>query len=78
MQTVRCDGVTRRDAIRVGALTALGLTLPELLRRRAAAAEVAKGASQPRAKSCILLGVTGTVQAADTEPFEYLRDVSPL
>ncbi len=59
MQTTRCDGVTRRDALRVGALTALGLTLPELLRRRAAAAEVSKGESRPQAKSCILIWLDG-------------------
>jgi hypothetical protein len=49
----RCDGVTRRDALRVGALTALGLTLPGLFRLRAADAKV------PRAKSCVLLWLDG-------------------
>src|SRR3954447_19426729 len=47
----RCDGVTRRDALRVGALTALGLTLPGRLR--------AADAKAPRAKSCILLWLDG-------------------
>ncbi len=59
MQTIRCDGVTRRDVLRVGALTALGLTLPELLRLRAAAADASKGQRGPRAKSCILIWLDG-------------------
>ncbi len=59
MRTTRCDGITRRDALRVGALTALGLTLPELLRRRAHAAETGKAERPPRAKSCILIWLDG-------------------
>ncbi len=51
--TPRCDGVTRRDALRVGSLTALGLTLPGLFRLRAG------DATTPRAKSCILLWLDG-------------------
>ena len=34
----RCDGVSRRDFLRVGALGGLGLTLPMLLRSQALAA----------------------------------------
>jgi hypothetical protein len=48
----RCDGVTRREALRVGGLTALGLTLPDLFRLRA-------DAKTPRAKSCILVWLDG-------------------
>ncbi len=35
----RCDGVTRRDVLQVGALSAFGLGLPDLFRLRAAAAQ---------------------------------------
>ncbi|HXG10021.1 MAG TPA: DUF1501 domain-containing protein [Gemmataceae bacterium] len=51
----RCDGPTRRDMLRVGSLTALGLTLPDWFRLRAAAREKPAG----RAKSCILLWLDG-------------------
>src|SRR5207244_1621644 len=33
-----CDGMKRRDVLQIGALSALGLTLPDLLRIRAAQA----------------------------------------
>lgn len=54
----QCDGLSRRDALSLGALPLLGLMLPELLQARAAAE-----APRPRrsarsfgkAKSCILL-----------------------
>ena len=50
-----CGGVTRRDMLRLGSLTALGLGLPEFFRLQTAATERA----QPRAKSCILLWLDG-------------------
>ncbi len=53
--TSRCDGVTRRDMLRLGSLTALGLGLPEFFRRQIAASE----RTAPRAKSCILLWLDG-------------------
>jgi hypothetical protein len=40
-----CDGPTRRDFLRVGALGVAGLTLPDLLRARAAAGASAKSTS---------------------------------
>ena len=54
-----CDGVSRRDAMRVGGLGALGLSLPQLLQARSANA--AKGAGQAfgRAKSVILFWLGG-------------------
>jgi hypothetical protein len=50
-----CDGFTRREVLRAGGLTALGLSLPELLRGRADAAP----GKQSRAKSCIVLFLLG-------------------
>jgi hypothetical protein len=50
-----CDGITRRDMLRLGGLSALGLGLPEFFRRRAFADE----RTPPRAKSCILLWLDG-------------------
>ncbi len=63
----RCDGVTRRDLLRVGGLTALGLGLGDLFRlQRAATAgdatasdTAAKGSRTSRAKSCVLIWLDG-------------------
>ncbi|MGV3724365.1 MAG: DUF1501 domain-containing protein [Actinomycetota bacterium] len=53
-----CDGISRREVLRVGGLGLGGLTLPALLQARAAAAP---GGSRSfgRAKSCILLYMVG-------------------
>jgi hypothetical protein len=49
-----CDNLTRRDLLHAGGLGLLGLSLPELLRGRAAATQGGK-----RARSCILLFLMG-------------------
>jgi uncharacterized protein DUF1501 len=49
-----CDNLTRRDLLHAGGLGLLGLSLPELLRGSAAAAQGGK-----RARSCILLFLMG-------------------
>jgi hypothetical protein len=51
----RCDGVTRRDVLRYGGLTAFGLGLADWCRSRASAAN--NRAARPR--SCILLWLDG-------------------
>src|SRR5262249_37739015 len=50
----RCDGVPRRDFLRVGGLLGLGLGLGHARPRR-----VYAGAPAARAKSCILLWLDG-------------------
>lgn len=50
----RCDGIHRRDFVRVGALTAMGLGLTDLMRAQHAHAGVAA-----KAKSCILIWLDG-------------------
>ncbi len=50
-----CDGMTRRDLLRVGALGLGGLTLPGLLRLERAAASPGR----PRARSVIVLFLSG-------------------
>jgi hypothetical protein len=53
-QSVRlCDGWTRRELLRVGGLSALGLSLPLLWQGRAC------GKTAIRAKNCIILFLTG-------------------
>ena len=51
-----CDGLTRRELLRVGAIGLGGLTLPRLLRLQAAAAE---GRRKATAKSVIFLFLSG-------------------
>ena len=56
-----CDGVRRRQFLKIGSLGCLGLTLPDLFRAEAAAA-----ARPERPKSCILLWLQGGPSQIDT------------
>src|SRR5690349_13884520 len=64
--------LARRDVLRAGALSLLGLSLPELLAGRAAAwgnapaTEVPAGSSFGKAKACILLFMWGGPAQQDT------------
>src|SRR5690348_1740678 len=60
--TTRCDGVSRRDFLRIGALGGLSLTLPGLLRGQAQARSK-RGA---RAKSVILVYLGGGLSHHDS------------
>ena len=81
-----CDGLTRRDALRVGGLGAFGLALPDLLRADRTAA--ANGDSLPRgrgsAKSCIVLFLMGgpaqhsTWDPKPLAPAEIRGEFSPI
>ena len=51
----RCDGVSRREMLRVGGLAGLGLWAFDWFRLRAITGEAERG----RAKSCILLWLDG-------------------
>jgi hypothetical protein len=51
-----CDGIPRREALRIGSLCALGLSLPKLLSARAAAPAAGRFG---RAKACIVLWMSG-------------------
>jgi hypothetical protein len=61
--TRRCDGINRRDFIRVGTLGFVGLSLTDVLRLQAAAAE---GGSTAKAKSVIVLWMDGGPPQHDT------------
>src|SRR5690349_9679716 len=55
-----CDGITRRELLRVGGLSALGLSLPSLLGSPAQAADTRAGGSTfGRAKNVIFLWLQG-------------------
>ena len=53
----RCDGVTRRDIIRIGGLSAFGLGLGDFFRLDSATASEARPVA--KAKSCILIWLDG-------------------
>ncbi len=56
----RCDGVMRRDLLRVGGLTAFGLGVGDLFRmQRTAATKAPSVIRRPSAKSCILIWLDG-------------------
>ncbi len=57
-----CDGVTRRDFLQVGALGAIGLSLPQLLAAQAAGA-VAKEHDD---RACIMIFNLGAPSQMDT------------
>ncbi len=67
----RCDGVTRREMLRLGTLSAFGFGLGDWFRWRAAAAEPGK----ERAKSCILLWLDGGPSHLET--FDLKPDAPP-
>jgi hypothetical protein len=62
-RTMNCEGVSRRDALKVGALSLLGLSLPQFLRLQAAMAE---GKTPLKDKNCILLFMNGGPSHMDT------------
>jgi hypothetical protein len=66
----KCDGSSRREFLQVGTLGLFGLTLPELLRARAAAAETGKAVKDT---SVILLFLDGG--ASQFETFDPKMDV---
>ena len=61
-----CDRVSRREAMRLGSLGALGLTLPQLLSAQTAAVTPGQPPSFGRAKRCILLYMWGGPPHHDT------------
>ena len=60
----RCDGVSRRDFLRIGALTALGLSLPAFLRQQVSAATESR--TKTRARSIILVYLGGGLSHHDS------------
>ncbi len=78
-----CDGLSRREWLRVGGLGAFGLSLPDFLPARAAVPADAP-ASFGRAKSCILLFLLGGPPQHETwdpksdAPPEIRGDLKPI
>ncbi len=63
-----CDGLTRREMLRAGGLSMLGLTTADLLRHEAAHAAAASqaGGSFGKAKACIILFLYGSPSQLET------------
>ena len=66
MTGLRCDGVSRRDVLHAGVLTAFGLSLADLFRLQAAGADAAAGKRPDRGTSCILIWLDGGPSHIDT------------
>jgi len=83
-----CDGLTRRELLRVGGLGLFGLSLPDLSRARAAASAArgtgVGGGSFGKAKACILLYLSGgppqheTWDPKPSAPVEIRGDFRPI
>jgi hypothetical protein len=80
-----CDGLTRREWLRVGGLGLVGLTLPALLRGQRAQARPPAGQRHfGRAKACILLYLSGGPPQHETwdpkpdAPAEVRGDFRPI
>jgi hypothetical protein len=75
-----CDGLTRRDFLRVGALGVGGLTLADLLRNRARGAEAARSSN----RAVIMIYLCGAPSHQDTydlkpdAPAEYRGEFRPI
>ena len=76
-----CDGVTRRDMIRIGSLGIAGMTVPNLLRQRAVAAEAGRPVKK---KAVILVWLAGGPSHIDMydlkphAPAEFRGEYNPI
>src|SRR5262245_29557930 len=61
-----CDGFTRREWLRIGGLSWLGLSLPTVLEREGQAAGGSSGSVFGRARSCILIFLAGGAPQHET------------
>ena len=83
-----CDGIARREMLRVGGLSSLGLTLPQLWSAQQALAVPSAGVvhapATSRAKSCIVLFLLGGPPQHETwdpkpeAPVEVRGDLRPI
>ena len=66
MTTLRCDGIARRNFIRVGGLTALGLGMGNFFQLQRSMAAKSLSTKAPKAKSCIMIWLDGGASHLDT------------
>lgn len=83
-QRALCDGIARRDFLRVGALGLGGLTLADLLRYRAAGAEAGRTSNVGSHRAVIMIYLCGAPSHQDTydlkpdAPAEYRGEFRPI
>src|SRR5262245_22634499 len=79
-----CDGLSRREVMRIGSLGLTGLGLPQLLATQSRADEPQKEAGHVKAKSCIRLFLMGgpphdsTWDPKSDAPAEVRGEIGPL
>ena len=66
MTTLRCDGIARRNFIRVGGLTALGLGMGNFFQLQRSMAAKPLSTKAPKAKSCVMIWLDGGASHLDT------------
>src|SRR5438874_6630037 len=82
--TTLCDGLTRRECLRIGGLGMFGLTLPALAQARQAAAATGATDKFGKAKACIELFFLGGPPQHETwdpkpdAPAEVRGDLKPI
>ncbi len=80
----RCDGVSRRDFLHLGTLSCLGVSLADLFRFQAAAADQSRQVRSPKDISCILIWLDGGPSHLETfdlkpdAPREIRGDFNPI
>src|SRR5215210_9195392 len=78
------DGISRREAMRVGSLGLAGLSLPQLLAAQSAQQQGKPAGSVGKAKSCILLFLMGgppqhsTWDPKPDAPAEVRGEIGPI
>ena len=81
MITKHCDGISRRDFVRVGGLTAMGLGLGNFSQLKIAASTNKEAEIHARAKSCILVWLDGGpshIETFDPKPDAPIEVRGPL
>jgi uncharacterized protein (DUF1501 family) len=79
-----CDGISRREMLRIGSLGVAGLTLPDLLRQAAAQDAAPRGPAKGSAKACIVLFLFGgpaqhsTWDPKPDAPVEVRGELKPI
>ena len=79
-----CDGIARRDLLRIGGAGLIGLSLPQLLRAEAKAKEAAQALGPRDDVSLIILFLKGGLSTIDTfdmkpdAPAEFRGEFNPI
>ena len=78
MITKHCDGISRRDFVRVGGLTAMGVGLGNFFQLQSASSTNQEAATHARAKSCILVWLDGGPSHIETLIGVTITELRPI